>query len=89
MVRIMRALVALWLGIVLLGASPAQALETVVLQLRWIHQFQFAGYYAALHQGYYRDAGLNGVIGEGGPGADPVVTSSPVVPTLASAPPAW
>ena len=72
MVRIMRALVALWLGIVLLGASPAQALETVVLQLRWIHQFQFAGYYAALHQGYYLDAGLNVVIGEGGPGADPV-----------------
>jgi diguanylate cyclase (GGDEF)-like protein/PAS domain S-box-containing protein len=72
MVQIMRALVALWLGTVLLGASQAQALEPVVLQLRWMHQFQFAGYYAALHQGYYRDAGLNVVIGEGGPGADPV-----------------
>ena len=72
MVRIMRALVALWLGAVLLGASPAQALETVVLKLRWMHQFQFAGYYAALHQGYYRDAGLHVILGEGGPGADPV-----------------
>ena len=72
MVQIMRALVALWLGTVLLGGSTVQARETVVLQLRWIHQFQFAGYYAALHQGYYLDAGLNVVIGEGGPGADPV-----------------
>jgi diguanylate cyclase (GGDEF)-like protein/PAS domain S-box-containing protein len=72
MVQIMRALVALLLGTVLLGAWPAQARETVVLQLRWMHQFQFAGYYAALHQGYYLDAGLNVVIGEGGPGADPV-----------------
>jgi diguanylate cyclase (GGDEF)-like protein/PAS domain S-box-containing protein len=72
MVQIMRALVALLLGTVLLGASPAQARETVVLQLRWMHQFQFAGYYAALHQGYYLDAGLNVAIREGGPGADPV-----------------
>ena len=70
--EIMRALIALWLGTVLLGASPAHALETVVLKLRWMHQFQFAGYYAALHQGYYLDAGLNVVIDEGGPGADPV-----------------
>ncbi|MRR56201.1 MAG: PAS domain S-box protein [Deltaproteobacteria bacterium] len=31
----------------------------VVLQLRWDHQFQFAGYYAAQWQGYYRDAGLD------------------------------
>ena len=70
--EIMRALIALWLGIVLLGAAPAQALETVVVKLRWLHQFQFAGHYAALHLGYYRDAGLHVILGEGGPGADPV-----------------
>ncbi|MEG3620098.1 ABC transporter substrate-binding protein [Magnetovibrio sp. PR-2] len=35
------------------------AAERVVLQLRWDHQFQFAGYYAALWQGYYKDAGLD------------------------------
>lgn len=34
-------------------------LTPVVVQLKWQHQFQFAGYYAALAQGYYRTAGLN------------------------------
>jgi diguanylate cyclase (GGDEF)-like protein/PAS domain S-box-containing protein len=33
-------------------------LNPVRLQLKWKHQFQFAGYYAALEQGYYREAGL-------------------------------
>lgn len=32
--------------------------DTVVLQLKWKHQFQFAGYYAAIEQGYYEKAGL-------------------------------
>lgn len=41
---------------VLLFAKPA---EQVTLQLRWLHQFQFAGYYMAKHKGYYRDAGLS------------------------------
>ncbi len=39
----------------LLGAP----LEPVTLQLRWLHQFQFAGYYMAKEKGYYRDAGLD------------------------------
>lgn len=34
------------------------ATQKVVLQLRWDHQFQFAGYYAALWQDYYEDEGL-------------------------------
>jgi ABC-type nitrate/sulfonate/bicarbonate transport system substrate-binding protein len=34
------------------------ALTPVTLQLKWKHQFQFAGYYAAIEKGYYRDAGL-------------------------------
>lgn len=33
--------------------------QPVVLQLRWDHQFQFAGYYAALWQGYYAEEGLH------------------------------
>mgnify|MGYP002636255363 CR=1 FL=1 len=32
--------------------------QKVTLQLKWKHQFQFAGYYAALEQGYYREVGL-------------------------------
>ena len=42
-------------------ASQATAVELhkISLQLRWDHQFQFAGYYAAQWQGYYADAGLD------------------------------
>jgi PAS domain S-box-containing protein len=39
--------------------SQSVAAEKVILQLRWDHQFQFAGYYAARWQGYYADAGLD------------------------------
>jgi diguanylate cyclase (GGDEF)-like protein/PAS domain S-box-containing protein len=48
--------------------TPARALERVVLQLSFSHQFQFAGYYAAIEQGYYRDAGLDVQLREGGDG---------------------
>ena len=34
-------------------------LEKVTLQLKWLHQFQFAGYYAAKEQGYYAAEGLD------------------------------
>lgn len=34
-------------------------LDTVSLKLKWKHQFQFAGYYAALEKGFYREAGLD------------------------------
>lgn len=40
----------------------------VNLQLKWHHQFQFAGYYAAQAKGFYKDAGLDVNIMEGGPG---------------------
>lgn len=41
-------------------ASPSKSDQTnVVLQLRWDHQFQFAGYYAAQWMGYYEEEGLN------------------------------
>jgi PAS domain S-box-containing protein len=33
--------------------------QKVILQLKWDHQFQFAGYYAALWQGFYEEAGLD------------------------------
>lgn len=39
--------------------SPLWAKEQVVLQLKWLHQFQFAGYYAALEKGFYADEGLD------------------------------
>ena len=33
--------------------------EDVTLKLKWLHQFQFAGYYAAQLKGFYQDEGLN------------------------------
>ncbi len=51
---------------------PASALEKVTLQLKWKHQFQFAGYYAAQEKGYFREAGLDVSIIEAGPETDPV-----------------
>ncbi|MBN2750792.1 MAG: ABC transporter substrate-binding protein [Bacteroidales bacterium] len=51
--------------------TPAQASpEKVVLRLKWKHQFQFAGYYAALEKGFYEDAGLSVDIKEIEPGVD-------------------
>jgi len=52
--------------------SSKDSLTLINFQLRWHHQFQFAGYYAALEQGYYRDAGLDVTLIEGAPGRDPV-----------------
>lgn len=51
--------------------SPVQAENQVTLQLKWKHQFQFAGYYAAAEKGFYREAGLNVRFIEGKPGLDP------------------
>jgi NitT/TauT family transport system substrate-binding protein len=46
--------------------APREAAD-VTLQLKWVTQGQFAGYYAALEQGYYEDEGLNVTIRPGGP----------------------
>lgn len=40
------------------------AREKVVLQLKWFHQFQFAGFYAAKEQGFYKEAGFDVIIRE-------------------------
>jgi diguanylate cyclase (GGDEF)-like protein/PAS domain S-box-containing protein len=56
----------------ILSVLPARALEQVNLQLKWTHAFQFAGYYAALDKGYYREAGLHVLIQEAKPGFDVV-----------------
>lgn len=55
------ALLLLFLGVMM----PAYALDAVTLQLKWRHQFQFAGYYAAVEKGFYRDAGLDVTLREG------------------------
>ena len=50
------------------GDEAASAdLDNVTLQLKWVPQAQFAGYYAAAEQGFYEDEGLNVTIRAGGP----------------------
>lgn len=62
------------------AASPVMAntdkdnrknLIDVRVQLKWFHQFQFAGFYAAIDQGYFKQAGLNVQLMQGGPTIDP------------------
>ena len=50
---------------------PAPEVAKVTLQLKWVPQAQFAGYYAALKQGFYKDAGLDVTIKAGGPDIAP------------------
>ena len=42
-----------------LFANQPNELKKVTLQLEWKHQFEFAGFYAAIEQGYYKDVGLD------------------------------
>jgi NitT/TauT family transport system substrate-binding protein len=52
-------------------ATPALAQDEVRLQLQWVTQAQFAGYYVALDQGYYDEEGLDVTILAGGPDIAP------------------
>ncbi|MCR9274983.1 MULTISPECIES: ABC transporter substrate-binding protein [Mameliella] len=52
-------------------ASPALAADEVTLQLKWVTQAQFAGYYVALENGYYEEADLDVTILPGGPDIAP------------------
>ena len=57
----------------LAAALPAHAqdLDELTLQLQWVTQAQFAGYYAALDQGFYEAEGLDVTIQPGGPDIAP------------------
>jgi NitT/TauT family transport system substrate-binding protein len=57
------------------GATPAAhskaAATKVTLQLKWVTQAQFAGYYEAAAKGYYKQAGLDVTLKVGGPDITP------------------
>ncbi|MGA1837241.1 ABC transporter substrate-binding protein [Herbiconiux sp. 11R-BC] len=55
-------------------SATSGALTPVKLQLQWYSQAQFAGYYAALDQGYYKDEGLDVSILEGAADIVPIDT---------------
>ena len=67
-------------GVVLAAAVAVSALantalaqaEKVVVQMKWVPQAQFAGYYVAAAKGYYKAAGLDVTIKPGGPDVSPV-----------------
>jgi len=44
------------------SVAIASEKQTITIQLKWSHQFQFAGYYAAVEKGYYAEKGLNVVL---------------------------
>jgi len=50
-----------------LTASGCSSLERVSLQLQWVTQAQFAGYYVALEKGWYLEEGIDLTIVPGGP----------------------
>lgn len=52
-------------------AFGAQAAEKVTLQLKWVTQAQFAGYYVAKDKGFYEAEGLDVEIKPGGPDIAP------------------
>jgi two-component system sensor histidine kinase EvgS len=52
------------------ACAQSPALEPVTIQLRWFHQFQFAGYYAAIEKGFYAEEGLEVALRKFEPGKD-------------------
>jgi len=52
-------------------ASGAYAADKVTIQLKWVTQAQFAGYYVAKAKGFYKDADLDVTINPGGPDVAP------------------
>jgi NitT/TauT family transport system substrate-binding protein len=80
-----KLMIALMGGAMSLAALPAFAADAVTLQLKWVTQAQFAGYYVAKEKGFYTDENLDVTIKPGGPdiapeqviaggGADVIVT---------------
>jgi NitT/TauT family transport system substrate-binding protein len=52
--------------------TAASAADKLTLQLKWVTQAQFAGYFVADHEGFYAEEGLDVTIKPGGPDVSPV-----------------
>jgi NitT/TauT family transport system substrate-binding protein len=65
---------SLWAGFGTANAQPKTAkLDKITVQLKWVTQSQFAGYYAAAAKGYYKAFGLDVSLKVGGPSITPEV----------------
>ena len=53
------------------SSSLLHAADDVTLQLKWVTQAQFAGYFVAQDQGFYEAENLNVTINPGGPDVSP------------------
>jgi NitT/TauT family transport system substrate-binding protein len=54
-----------------LSLASAHAADKVTIQLKWVAQAQFAGYFVAKEKGFYKEAGLDVTINPGGPDVAP------------------
>ncbi|MDG3576250.1 ABC transporter substrate-binding protein [Rhizobium sp. YJ-22] len=67
-----KKIISLLLGSVMsLSAAQAMAADKVTLQLKWVTQAQFGGYYVAKDKGFYEEEGLDVDIKPGGPDIAP------------------
>ncbi|WP_157016000.1 ABC transporter substrate-binding protein [Mesorhizobium xinjiangense] len=66
-----RLMISMLAGAMSLAAHGALAADEVTLQLKWVTQAQFAGYYVAEDQGFYEEEGLDVEIKPGGPDIAP------------------
>ncbi|MDQ6685195.1 MAG: ABC transporter substrate-binding protein [Pseudomonadota bacterium] len=67
----MRPIVTFFFTLLAGFAASAAAADKVTVQLKWLPQAQFAGYYVAQAKGFYKDAGLDVTIKPGGPDIAP------------------
>jgi len=66
-----KMIVSMMAGAFSLAAAQALAADAVTLQLKWVAQAQFAGYYVAKEKGFYSDENLDVTIKPGGPDIAP------------------
>ncbi len=67
----MKRILAAAFALSFVTAAQAQADDSLTLQLKWVTQAQFAGYYVAAAKGFYKAEGLDVTIKPGGPDVNP------------------
>ena len=67
-----KPLLAMVMAVAGMTAMSANAADKITVQLKWLPQAQFAGYYVAAAKGYYKAEGLDVTIKAGGPDISPV-----------------
>jgi NitT/TauT family transport system substrate-binding protein len=87
----MKRLIAAAIIAACIGPAVARAADPLTLQLKWVTQAQFAGYYVAKAKGFYKAAGLDVTIKPGGPDINPsqVIAGGGADVVLTGCPPRW